>query len=427
MSKKISEMPAKTGPMVTADEFTILDSADANPATKNKKIARELALGSRQPVAPIGNQLGVAGGWTPAGTAAEADIGSGDADVVVNSVLAADFAAHNASGAAHSGNLPTATEKAALAGDGGTPPGAANPYATMDDLSGVGGAVSSVEGVSTVENVGLTVGDVQLQLVNDDAAPGGKQVYGTDNLGNKGWYDAAAVDSIDGRNSIYSVSGNTVGNVVLELDGDAATPGANQVYGTDGAGDKGWKPDPAGGGGGVSVVGTPTPNQAAIWDSATAIRGVSPFGESFPVGSDFNGGVIPDGTRFYHQTRKVEYQYEQGWIAKQSFAPLTLYVDPVNGADDSLLGFGSGANAAKSLSYLWNNIVPGSIGGDIKILIAAGTISEDVTLGGKNYYRTLPGHYRRGCFRCQLSHNIWRSCCCGDGRRRYRCKISIDE
>ncbi len=33
----------------------------------------------------------------------------------------------------------------------------------------------------------------------------------------------------------------------LRLDGDADAPGANKVYGTDGAGVKGWKADPAGG------------------------------------------------------------------------------------------------------------------------------------------------------------------------------------
>ena len=41
-----------------------------------------------------------------------------------------------------------------------------------------------------------------------------------------------------------SITADTAG---LLLDGDTAEPGANQVYGTDGAGAKGWKADPAGG------------------------------------------------------------------------------------------------------------------------------------------------------------------------------------
>lgn len=39
----------------------------------------------------------------------------------------------------------------------------------------------------------------------------------------------------------------------LMLDGDEATPGNDMVYGTDGSGTKGWKADPSGGGGGISM------------------------------------------------------------------------------------------------------------------------------------------------------------------------------
>jgi hypothetical protein len=42
-----------------------------------------------------------------------------------------------------------------------------------------------------------------------------------------------------------SIAKDTVG---LQLVSDAANPGANQVYGTNGAGAKGWKADPAAGG-----------------------------------------------------------------------------------------------------------------------------------------------------------------------------------
>lgn len=47
-------------------------------------------------------------------------------------------------------------------------------------------------------------------------------------------------------------------NRTLSLVGDAASPGANKVYGTDGAGARGWKNDPAGGGGGVTDHGALT-------------------------------------------------------------------------------------------------------------------------------------------------------------------------
>ena len=38
----------------------------------------------------------------------------------------------------------------------------------------------------------------------------------------------------------------------IKLVGDSASPGNNQVYGTDGSGNKGWKADPSGGGGGIT-------------------------------------------------------------------------------------------------------------------------------------------------------------------------------
>lgn len=50
-----------------------------------------------------------------------------------------------------------------------------------------------------------------------------------------------------------SVDVVTAKSVTVDVDGvqlvnDAASPGANQVYGTDGSGVKGWKPDPSGAG-----------------------------------------------------------------------------------------------------------------------------------------------------------------------------------
>lgn len=51
------------------------------------------------------------------------------------------------------------------------------------------------------------------------------------------------VDTSHANNSIVGIG--TSGEP-LQLDGDLATPGANQVYGTNGAGTKGWKADPTG-------------------------------------------------------------------------------------------------------------------------------------------------------------------------------------
>ena len=152
MSKKISQMPQKGTDMVLADEFTILDSADADPTTKNKRIGRDLALSSRQLTVPgdgttkyLGDG-GEASKWSAAGSAAQADVGAGASEVPTNTTVdskdTAAIAGHNADAGAHNGNLPTSDQKAALAGEGTNPPNGLNPYATINDLPAGGGSVS---------------------------------------------------------------------------------------------------------------------------------------------------------------------------------------------------------------------------------------------------------------------------------------------
>ncbi len=55
-------------------------------------------------------------------------------------------------------------------------------------------------------------------------------------------------------NSVVGTDGGPGAAYTVELDGDAAAPGPNQVYGTDGTGAKGWKPDPSGGAVAASAV-----------------------------------------------------------------------------------------------------------------------------------------------------------------------------
>lgn len=81
--------------------------------------------------------------------------------------------------------------------------------------------------------------------------------------------DAAGASSVEGRLKSLEAGGGsgvptsrqvaTAGSLtgggdltvdrILQLDGDASTPGANMVYGTDSGGTKGWKADPTGGSG----------------------------------------------------------------------------------------------------------------------------------------------------------------------------------
>lgn len=74
-----------------------------------------------------------------------------------------------------------------------------------------------------------------LQLVGDVAAPGNNQVYGTSGAGARVW-KADPGQSV--KRSIEIDAGSS------QLVGDVDTPGNNQVYGTSGAGARGWKADP---------------------------------------------------------------------------------------------------------------------------------------------------------------------------------------
>ena len=81
-----------------------------------------------------------------------------------------------------------------------------------------------------------------------------------------------ALRDIVGPQSVVVVNGDGVaGNISIGLVNDTTTPGINRVYGTDAAGVKGWKPDPAGGGaldpdlvaiGALTGTGLPAPHAA---------------------------------------------------------------------------------------------------------------------------------------------------------------------
>ena len=70
-----------------------------------------------------------------------------------------------------------------------------------------------------------------LKLVGDNATPNANQMYGTNVAGEKGWQNvpAPAVQ--------MSVTKDESG---LKLAGDVATPNINQMYGTNSSGTKGW-------------------------------------------------------------------------------------------------------------------------------------------------------------------------------------------
>ena len=110
-----------------------------------------------------------------------------------------------------------------------------------------------------------------IHLVNDENNPGGFKSYGTDLLGNKGWYDSSLTllsntdevpdflqdKIIDGYGILLTYDTNSSGSETLSINvrtkksltidsdelqfiNDEAAPGAFKLYGTDNNGVKGW-------------------------------------------------------------------------------------------------------------------------------------------------------------------------------------------
>jgi hypothetical protein len=78
-----------------------------------------------------------------------------------------------------------------------------------------------------------------IKLDNDNDAPGANKLYGTNPSGVKGWIDIPTANNLVTTGD--SLQGDGSGGSPIKLDNDTAAPGNNQVYGTDGAGAKGWK------------------------------------------------------------------------------------------------------------------------------------------------------------------------------------------
>lgn len=204
-SKKISALPSKTA-LVNADEFTILDSAEDDVALKNKRISKANALlGVTQDPSAAGNSLRNQGNWVAAGGAAVLNVGTAAGTVAAGDAPAAAVTTHEGT-YAHA-NLPTTAQKAAL--DAAT---------TLSSADAVVAASVMASAISAAGHAAVTVADtatVNLSLT-------GQQV---------------SADVLSQMSITSDASG-------LKLSGDAATPGSTKLYGTDGAGTKGWYSQP---------------------------------------------------------------------------------------------------------------------------------------------------------------------------------------
>lgn len=101
----------------------------------------------------------------------------------------------------------------------------------------------------------------------------------------------------------------------LKLSGDVASPGNNKVYGTDGSGVKGWKADPAGGGGGGLAIGESVYLNALTRPVDTTIQGTwsitnptdMPYRYFLTNSTNANGDGIGFNVYLYAGTYKVNW------------------------------------------------------------------------------------------------------------------------
>lgn len=98
------------------------------------------------------------------------------------------------------------------------------------------GYVDTLDATSSI--VGIGTEDSGLKLSGDAASPGINKLYGTDGAGAKGWFTQPAGGGT--ANVLNSITGNGAAGTPLQLVGDALTPGNSMLYGTNASGTKGW-------------------------------------------------------------------------------------------------------------------------------------------------------------------------------------------
>ena len=130
----------------------------------------------------------------------------------------------------------------------------------------------------------------------EDVPPLPNEVLYWNNTANL-WEHSLVNDLVVATKSVQNISSN------LELVGDLLAPGNNKVYGTDGAGVKGWKADPTGGGNSIGeltadVTAGPAGSPSA---SVAATLATSYKSGSASVIFDGAGGVITANTVAYVQ------------------------------------------------------------------------------------------------------------------------------
>jgi hypothetical protein len=158
--------------------------------------------------------------------------------------------------------------------------------------------------------------------------------------------------------------------------GPAGDRGADGYVGADGApGAKGDQGNP-GADGEAGPAGIPFPLVAdADFAKFKSIAMCCDNGTSFPASP-------ATAQWFYRSDLKTLFQHEGGWRAIISFGAVALYVDGTLGTDAVGQGYSAGAGATRTVQYAVDLISPIS-GGNVVVIVAAGTYREQVTVEGK--------------------------------------------
>lgn len=138
---------------------------------------------------------------------------------------------------------------------------------------------------------------------------------------------------------------------------------------------------------GAKVIISATPS-----GSTTLVDMLEVRGDGVGIAGNYNipsGATLPaspvEPQLFMHTPtgRRVLMLYTNGaWTPLYSFGTMTVYVDGTSGTDSANNGYGTGANAWKTLSYAWTQL-PSIFYGNITINVAAGTYAETLTAQGK--------------------------------------------
>lgn len=255
---------AHTGMLVTADMDAHKSAANQHQISGVEGLQAALNAKPDEPANDGNPKLRTTSGgtssWTDSGGAAILDVGTGSGDVA-----AGDAVPNHETTYAHA-NLPSTSQKQAM--DAATPtPGSGNPFVTQDGLGVgtdqfVGADDTDVAPGYLIDKLFSSDASVTFTAAND-AGDGGARKVDVQATGagggesNQGENIGTGKDIYAGMNGVNItmrgilgmqsvVAAQTVDDITVSLENDATSPGNNTVYGVDGAGTRGWKPDPSG-------------------------------------------------------------------------------------------------------------------------------------------------------------------------------------